>query len=153
VNLWRNLSFSLMLGPVPAISGHCWDWDAELNAKIASFVLVLLAWGVPSAAAKEPLRKDDRVVLIKASPGCTNRQEFDRLVDLAQSRNAVRFAEYMASHNCSVLRVGTTASSEDWAFSGRAMCIRPLGAADCLWIPGAAAQKIGQTVPAVRSDD
>jgi hypothetical protein len=123
----------------------------KLNAKIALFILVLLAFGVPSVAKE--LRKDDRVVLIKASPGCANRQEFDRLVDLAQGRNAVRFAEYMASHNCSVLEVGTTATYEDWAFSGRAMCIRPLGAADCLWIPSAAAQKIGQFVPAVRSDD
>lgn len=64
------------------------------------------------------------------------------MIDFAQQRDAVGFANYMASHNCPVLQAGTTAVYEDSAYSGRAMCIRPLGASDCFWIPSAAAQEI-----------
>jgi hypothetical protein len=103
-------------------------------------LVALLASGLPSAA-KGPLRIEDRVVLTKASPACVRREEFDRLVELAAQHDASGFVQYMTDRKCPVLKVGTTAIYYDSGFSGRAMCIRPLGETDCLWIPSAAAQK------------
>jgi hypothetical protein len=103
-------------------------------------LVVLLLSGLP-LAAKKPLQVEDRVVLTKASPACLRREEFDRLVELASQHDASGFVQYMADHKCPVLKVGTTAIYHDSGFSGRAMCIRPLGETDCLWIPSAAAQK------------
>ncbi len=84
-------------------------------------------------------------MLIKASPGCVRREEFDRLVDIAQQHKQqhkeAAFAQYKRSHKCSVLEAGATGIYKDWGFQGRAMCIRPAGQTDCLWIPSAAAQK------------
>ena len=126
---------------------HC--GDAELNAKIAVSVVVSLALAAP-LAAKEPPQTGERVLLTKASPGCAKREEFDRLVDIAQGHDAAAFADYMANHNCPVLQAGTIAIREDSAFSGRAMCVRRPGDADCFWIPSAAAQKRALFVPATR---
>lgn len=97
--------------------------------------------------AKEQLQSDNRVVLIKAIPGCANREEFEAMIDLAQRRDAAGFAAYMANHNCPVLQAGTAAVYEDLAYSGRAMCVRRLGDASCFWIPSAAVQKPGRAVP------
>jgi hypothetical protein len=107
----------------------------------------MLFVSVAPIAAKERLQSDNRVVLIKASPGCANREEFEAMIDLAQRRDAVGFAEYMASHNCPVLQAGTAAVYEDQAFSGRAMCIRRPGDTGCFWIPSTAVQKPGRSVP------
>jgi hypothetical protein len=102
---------------------------------------------VTSVPAKEQLQSNNHVVLIKAIPGCANREEFDAMVDLAQRRDAAGFAAYMASHNCPVLQPGTAAVDEDLALSGRAMCVRRPGDTSCFWIPSAAVQKPGRSVP------
>jgi hypothetical protein len=115
-------------------------------AKITLPLLILLV-SVAPIAAKEQLQSDNRVVLIVASPGCASRKEFDAMIDLAQRRDAVGFAAYMASHNCPVLQAGTAAVYEDMAFSGRAMCVRRPGDTNCFWIPSAAVQKPGRSVP------
>jgi hypothetical protein len=104
----------------------------------------LLALGAPCAAS-EPPQIHDHVVLTKASPGCVRREEFDRLVELATQHDERGFKHYMVGHKCPVLKVGTAAIYQDQAFSGRAMCIRPLGRTDCFWIPSAAAQKADGT--------
>ena len=106
----------------------------------------MLFVSVAPIAAKERLQSDNRVVLIKASPGCANREEFEAMIDLAQRRDAVGFAEYMASHNCPVLQAGTAAVYEDQAFSGRAMCVRRPGDTGCFWIPSAAVAMIAAIV-------
>ena len=100
-----------------------------------TLLFLMLFVSVAPIAAKERLQSDNRVVLIKASPGCANR------------RDAVGFAEYMASHNCPVLQAGTAAVYEDLAFSGRAMCVRRPGDTGCFWIPSAEVQKPGRSVP------
>jgi hypothetical protein len=120
-----------------------------LNAKVALSLAVSVALAAP-LAAKESLQADHRIVLTKTSPGCAKREEFDALIDLAQRRDAVGFAKYMASHNCPVLHAGTAAIYEDRAYSGRAMCVRRQGDSDCLWIPTAAVQQAGQFVPTTR---
>jgi hypothetical protein len=125
--------------------------EAELTAKVALFLIVLLTLVAP-LSAKEQLQTE-RVVLTKASPGCAKIEEFDRLVEIAQQRDAIAFAQYMASHNCPVLQAGTIAIREDWAFSGSAICIRRSGDADCLWIPSAAVQKTRQIAPASQTVD
>jgi hypothetical protein len=119
------------------------DGEPEVSAKVTLSFVILLALAAP-LAAKQQLQMAHRVVLTKASPGCAKREEFDTMIDFAQQRDAVGFAKYMASHNCPVLQAGTTAVYEDGAYSGRAMCIRPLGASDCFWIPSAAAQEISR---------
>jgi hypothetical protein len=124
---------------------------AELNAKVALSLVVLLTLVAPLSAKGQ--LQTERVVLTKASPGCAKIEEFDRLVEIAQRRDAIAFTQYMASHNCPVLQAGTIAIREDWAFSGRAICIRRSGDADCLWIPSAAAQKTRQIVPASQTAD
>ena len=134
------------------MSDQLCDGDAELNAKVALSLVVLLALAGP-LPAKEPLQAGERVVLTKGSPGCAKREEFDRLVDIAQRHDAVAFTQYRANHKCPVLQAGTIAIREDWAYSGRAMCIRRPGESDCLWIPSAAAQKTRQFVPATRTDE
>ena len=108
---------------------------SEIERPSSFIVLSLVALGLP-LVAQEPPRLEDRVVLIKASPGCVRRVEFDRLVDIAQQHKEAAFAQYMRSHKCPVLEACTTGIYKDWGFQGRAMCIRP----DCLWIPSAAAQ-------------
>ena len=108
---------------------------SEIERPSSFIVLSLVALGLP-LVAQEPPRLEDRVVLIKASPGCVRREEFDRLVDIAQQHKEAAFAQYMRSHKCPVLEACTTGIYKDWGFQGRAMCIRP----DCLWIPSAAAQ-------------
>jgi hypothetical protein len=115
-------------------------------AKITLPVL-LLCMSVASVPAKEQLQSNNHVVLIKAIPGCANREEFDAMVDLAQRRDAAGFAAYMASHNCPVLQPGTAAVDADLALSGRAMCVRRPGDTSCFWIPSAAVQKPGRSVP------
>ena len=112
---------------------------SEIERPSSFIVLSLVALGLP-LVAQEPPRLEDRVVLIKASPGCVRREEFDRLVDIAQQHKEAAFAQYMRSHKCPVLEAGTTGIYEDWGFRGRAMCIRPAGQTNCLWIPSAAAQ-------------
>jgi hypothetical protein len=108
----------------------------------------MLFVSVAPVTAKEQLQADDnRVVLIKAIPGCANREEFEAMIDLAQRHDAVGFAVYMARHNCPVLQSGTAAVDEDLAFSGRAMCVRRPGDTSCFWIPSAAVQKPGRFVP------
>jgi hypothetical protein len=114
--------------------------EADLSARVLLSFLALAALGSPSLAG-EPLRLEDRVVLIKASPGCVNREEFDRLVDIAQQHEEAAFVHYVRSHKCPVLEAGTTGIYKDGGFRGRAMCIRPAGESECLWIPSAAAQK------------
>jgi hypothetical protein len=109
--------------------------------------LLLLFVSVVPVTGKEQLQSDNRVVLIKAIPGCANREEFEAMIDLAQRRDAAGFAEYMASHNCPVLQAGTAAVYEDRAYSGRAVCVRRRGDASCLWIPSGAVQKPGRSVP------
>ena len=117
-----------------------------LKAKVVFSVVVLIASGAP-LAAKEQILSEDRVVLTKASPACAKREDFDTLIDLAQRRDAAGFADYMANHNCPVLQPGTAAVYEDLAFSGRAMCVRRPSDTNCLWIPSAAVQKPGRSVP------
>jgi hypothetical protein len=84
-----------------------------LNAKVLllSFA-VLLTVGVP-LAAQDQLKLEDRVVLTKASPGCVRREEFDTLIEIAQQRDEVAFAQYMRSHKCPVLEIGTIGIYED----------------------------------------
>ena len=98
-------------------------------------------------AAKEQIQPDNRVLLIKASPACANREEFEALIDLAHRGDAAGFANYMATHHCPVLQPGTAAVYDDQAYSGRAMCVRRPGDTNCFWIPSAAAQKPGRSVP------
>ena len=116
-----------------------------MTAKIALSFVVLLALASP-AAANEP-QTPSHVVLIKAIPGCANREEFEAMIDLAQRRDPVGFAAYMASHNCPVLQPGTAVVYEDRAYSGRAVCVRRPGDTSCFWIPSAAVQKPGRSVP------
>jgi hypothetical protein len=117
-----------------------------LSAKVALSFVVLVAFGSP-LAAKEQFQSNNHVVLIKAIPGCASREEFDAMIDLAERRDEAGFAAYMASHNCPVLQSGTVAVYEDLAFSGRAMCVRRSGDTSCFWIPSAAVQRPGRSVP------
>jgi hypothetical protein len=55
----------------------------------------------------------------------------------------------MASHHCPVLQPGTAAVYDDLAHSGRAMCVRRPGDTNCFWIPSAAVQKPGRSVPSI----
>ena len=117
-----------------------------MSAKVALSFVMLVTFASP-LAAKEQIQSDDRVVLIKAIPGCANREEFEAMIDLAQHRDEAGFAAYMASHNCPMLQAGTAAVYEDLAFSGRAMCVRRPGDTSCFWIPSAAVQRPGRSVP------
>jgi hypothetical protein len=112
-----------------------------------SLLLLMLFLSVAPVAAKEQFPSDNRVVLIKAIPGCANREEFDAMIDLAQRRDEAGFTAYTASHNCPVLQAGTAAVYEDLAFSGRAMCVRRPGDTSCFWIPSAAVERPGRSVP------
>jgi hypothetical protein len=85
--------------PAPAIAGALLRSyivrrtlrDAELNAKVALSLVVLLAFARP-LLAREPVDAGEGVVLTKASPACAKREDFDRLIELAQRRDAVGFA-------------------------------------------------------------
>lgn len=114
-----------------------------------TLLFLMLFVSVVPIAAKEHLQSDNHVLLIKTSPGCASRSDFEAMIDLAQRRDAVGFAEYMANHNCPVLQAGTAAVYEDLAFSGRAMCVRRPGDTSCFWIPSAAVQKPGRSVPSM----
>jgi hypothetical protein len=109
----------------------------------------MLFVSIATVTAKEQFQSNNHVVLIKAIPGCASREEFDAMIEFAERRDAAGFAAYMASHNCPVLQAGTTAIYEDLAFSGRAMCVRRPGDTNCFWIPSAAVQKPGRSVPAM----
>jgi hypothetical protein len=122
--------------------------NAELSTKPALTLLTLFALAMP-VAAKEQVQPDNHVLLIKASPGCANREEFEAMIDLAQRRDAASFANYLASHHCPVLQPGTTAVYDDLAYSGRAMCVRRPGDTNCFWIPSAAVQTPGRSVPSI----
>ncbi len=120
-----------------------------MNTKIGLACILLLTSAAP-VAATEPIHIDHRVVLTKPSPACAKRSEFDALIELAQRRDAARFGDYMASHDCPVLNPGTAALYEEQALSGRAMCIRRPGDTNCFWIPTAAVEEAARSVPAPR---
>jgi hypothetical protein len=54
-------------------------------------VFLMLFVSVAPVTAKERLQSDNRVVL--AIPGCAKREEFEAMIDLAQRRDTVGFAE------------------------------------------------------------
>ncbi len=70
------------------------------------FFLLFLAWLALESPplAGEPPKLEHRVVLIKASPGCVNREEFDRLVNIAQ--------QHMTSHKCPVLELALPGAAQ-----------------------------------------
>jgi hypothetical protein len=119
-----------------------------LSTKQALIILAFFALAMP-VAAKEQVQPDNRVLLIRATPGCANREEFEAMLDLAQRRDGAGFVNYMASHHCPVLQPGTAAVYDELAYSGRAMCVRRPGDTYCFWIPSAAVQKPGRSVPSI----
>jgi hypothetical protein len=133
---------------VPLLDMAGTEGNAQLCTKPTLTLLTLFALAMP-VAAKEQVQSDNHVLLIKASPGCANREEFEAMIDLAQRRDAAGFANYVASHHCPVLQPGTAAVYDDLAYSGRAMCVRRPGDTNCFWIPSAAVQKPGRSIPAI----
>jgi hypothetical protein len=111
--------------------------------KIACLAAITLAISVPGAAADQTLVEQSMSTIDTGVWGCGSLDNLKQFGHLAATDTFLN-SRYFASQHCEMLPSLTEVWVEKVSSDNAALCVKPDGESDCLWVPRTAIETMAQ---------